>query len=138
DDAVPLRHRLRAERARREVVAMREDKKGQARLIPVALVALGGCLTPQMGRSVETTLGLTGSPIAARQRGTARGPLDDSGLPARIWYADPVARIYHERRTNTYLAFDEVHQGWGAIPEAEAFERGFKPERAKLLVAGAP
>src|SRR5207247_2562827 len=112
-----------------------------ARLLVLgSLLGLGGCLTPQMGRKVDETLGLSAAAVFVRHDPLpARTAFDsDAALPARIWYADLVAQIYHERRTNTFVVFDGVHHGWGAIPEAEAFERGFKPERAKLLPAGPP
>jgi hypothetical protein len=114
---------------------------GRAKLVAIALPSLllaSGCLTPQMARKIDEKLGLAETPITERVEPRAKSAFDDAGLPARIWYSDDAAGIYHERRTNTYIAFDPVHAGWGAIPCEEAHARGFKPERAKLLAAGPP
>lgn len=113
----------------------------RAALVWGALVGLSGCLTPQMAKKVDETLGLTPQPAVFTERRDASPTTvfdSDAALPAQIWYTDAVAKIYHERRTNTFVAFDSVHQGWGAIPADEAYARGFNPERAKLLAGGAP
>ena len=113
--------------------------EGRFLLLPLALLGLSGCLTPQMGRKVDETLGLSPPGLFEPRETRARTAFDaDAALPARIWYSDDAAKIYHERRTNTFIAYDPVHKGWGAIPQAEAFERGFKPERAHLLASGPP
>lgn len=111
------------------------------RLVLAALLvgAASGCMTPQMARKVDEALGLESPPIAERRDPRPTTAFDrDAGLPRRIWYGDAVSSIYHERRTNTFVAFDTVHDGWGAIPEDEAFTRGFKPARARLLESGPP
>jgi hypothetical protein len=115
--------------------------KWRGALVCGALVGLCGCLTPQMAKKVDETLGLTPQPpvfTERREPSTTTVFDSDAALPAQIWYADLAAKIYHERRTNTFIAFDTVHQGWGAIPAEEAYARGFKPEHAKLLAAGPP
>jgi hypothetical protein len=107
--------------------------------VALLVLAAGGCMTPQMARKIDEHLGLVPHPVSERRWERRSSTFDDdTALPPQIWYADEAAKIYHERRTNTYLAFDSVHEGWGAIPEEEAFARGFKPERAKLLSAGPP
>jgi hypothetical protein len=98
------------------------------------LALLGGCLTPSMGKKADVVLGLVDRPRVVRR---ASSPLDTEGMPRRLWYADEGARIYHERRTNTFVAWDESKKGWIAIPERDAYER-FRPARAKLLPEGAP
>ncbi|MEZ0227778.1 MAG: hypothetical protein ACAI25_04080 [Planctomycetota bacterium] len=108
-------------------------------LVGAIVLATSGCMTPQMARKIDEHLGLAPIPVSERRVERRRSAFDDdSALPAHIWYCDEAAKIYHERRTNTYLAFDPVHDGWGAIPEDEASTRGFKPERAKLLPSGPP
>lgn len=109
-------------------------------LIACAVLGLGGgCLTPEMAREIDDSLGLTPRlAVPSSERAAATAFDDDAALPARIWYADLATQIYHERRTNTFIAFDSVHRGWGAIPQEEAYERGFQPGRAKLLPAGPP
>ena len=108
-------------------------------LVACGLLALGGCLTPEMGREVDDALGLTPRIEAAWAHPELATPFDgDRALPARIWYADLVARIYHERRTNTFFAYDTAHAGWEAVSADDAVTRGFRPERARLLPGGAP
>lgn len=99
---------------------------------------MGGCLTPEMGREVDDALSLTPRVDATWQEEPASAFDADRALPARIWYADLVAGIYHERRTNTYIAYDPVHAGWAAVRADEAVVRGFRPERARLLPQGPP
>ncbi len=117
---------------------MSESAKGPAACALVALAILAGCLTPEMGRDVEDALGL--NPRLGRPHPRAPAtPFDtDAALPARIWYADLVAQVYHERRTNTFIAWDPVHKGWAAVPQEDALARGFNAERSHLLAQGAP
>jgi hypothetical protein len=92
-----------------------------------------------MGREVDDALGLTPRVEATwAEDEPANAFAADRALPARIWYADLVAGIYHERRTNTYIAYDPVHAGWAAVPADMAVVRGFRPERARLLPHGPP
>jgi hypothetical protein len=109
-------------------------------LVACAFLGLSGCLTPEMGREVDDALGLTPRVDATWVNDTQLATAfdGDRALPARIWYADAVARIYHERRTNTYVAYDPVHTGWAAVPADVAVARGFRPERARLLPQGVP
>ncbi len=98
-------------------------------------VALPGCLTPSMGRQADVVMDCAeGRPAPAPRR---HSPLDEEGLPHRLWYVDPSSRVYHERRTNTFVAWDEVKKGFVALPGRSAFGR-FHPDRAKLLTSGAP
>ena len=106
-------------------------------VVVVVLVLATGCLTPQMGRTIEDALDL-GPRRPRRPVHTPATPFDrDESLPGRLWYLDPIARIYHERRTNTFVVYDDVHRGWIAVSRETAF-RDFRPDRATLLVGGAP
>jgi hypothetical protein len=90
-----------------------------------------------MGRSIEDALDL-GPPRHRPARPCGTTTFDkDGALPGKLWYLDPVARIYHERRTNTFVVHDDAHDGWIAVSRDTAF-REFRPERARLLVDGAP
>ncbi len=103
------------------------------RALPLLILFASGCLTPKMGRDLEVSLGLDAPPPPApRVRA-----LSSSSLPDRIWYADLEAGVYHERRTNTFIAWDGDRRCWIAVPERRAF-RTFRPERARLLIQGAP
>lgn len=109
--------------------------------LPLSLVVATGCLTPQMGQTIRDRLDLGPGP-SSRRPGTVGRPRTafdrDAGLPARIWLFDPGARIYHERRTNTFVLWDDSHKGWIAVSRAAAFGDEFSAARAHLLVEGAP
>jgi hypothetical protein len=113
----------------------------RAAALPILLSFATGCLTPQMGRDIENALDLGPTRPVRRGEGSVSGwqtPLDrDQNLPARIWYVDPVTQIYHERRTNTFVLYDDAHKGWIAVSREVAF-RDFRSDRARLLVQGPP
>ncbi|HZV03247.1 MAG TPA: hypothetical protein VFF73_41465 [Planctomycetota bacterium] len=106
-------------------------------LLACGLAALSGCLTPEMGDRVDQALGLTPRWPAPRHRPKTTFD-DDAALPERIWYGDPLAQVYHERRTNTFIVPDPVHKGWMAVPPDEVGDHGFHPERARFLPDGPP
>jgi hypothetical protein len=58
-------------------------------------------------------------------------------MPARIWYVDPIAQVYHERWTNTFIMLDGARRGWIAVSRETAL-KDFRPERARLLLHGPP
>lgn len=111
--------------------------------VPLSLVLATGCLTPQMGHAIEEQLDLALGPgVQTTRRPGTVGALStfdkDASLPRRLWYLDPVSRIYHERRTNTFVLWDVSHRGWIAVSRAAAFSDDFQASRAQVLVEGAP
>jgi hypothetical protein len=112
----------------------------RATWVPIALAGclLGGCLTQQMGNDLERAMDrLEGRPTPEPKPAGSPAFANAIGLPQRIWYGDVAAQIFHERRTNTFIAWDPVNRCWLGIPNDEAFAR-FKAERARLLPQGPP
>lgn len=103
--------------------------------VPLVLVVATGCVTPEMGQSLKEKLDLVPPHSTTPEHATAFDR--DASLPLRIWYVDPFSQVYHERRTNTYVVFDDMHRGWIAVSRESAF-KDFRPERANLLMNGAP
>lgn len=108
------------------------------RALPATLALLSGCLTPQMGHDLERAIDRLGPRTPEQPKPVGSPAFTHAvGLPRRIWYADAGAKVFHERRTNTFVAWDPVTRGWLGLPNDEAFAR-FSAGRARLLPEGAP